>query len=170
MKLHLGLCAALAALPLSACVSMSRSEAVAPLAADMARSSRVTEIRVNRSSELKVTPQFDEIFTAHVKAKLDACATGSRALRLEADLERFDKANPVVTAVVAGSNVLRSTARLVDIATGQVVAEYKVGKTVVGGRFAVVVMGEAEEQLSDAFGDELCAQAFTPAAVATATN
>jgi hypothetical protein len=162
MKLHLAL--PLAAVALSGCVSMSRSEAVTPLPADLAEGSRVTEIRLTRSDELKVTPQFDDIFKSHVQAKLDACATGPRPLRLEAELERLDKANPVVTAVVAGSNVLRGSARLVDVATGQVVADYKVGKTIVGGRFAVVVMGEAEEQLSDAFGEELCNQAFSPPA------
>jgi hypothetical protein len=156
--------AALLALSLSACVSMSRSEAVAPLPPDIAANSRVAEIRLTRSQDLKVTDQFDDIFKSRVQAKLDACAKGARPLRLEAELDRLDKANPVVTAVVAGSNVLRGSARLVDVETGRVVADYKVGKTIVGGRFAVVVMGEAEEQLSDAFGDELCKQAFAPAA------
>lgn len=165
MKLHLAVLV-LAAAGLSGCVSMSRSEAVAPLPADIASNSRVSEIRLTRSADLKVTPEFDDIFKSRVQAKLDACAKGARPLRLEAELERVDKANPVVTAVVAGSNVLRGSARLVDVATGQVVADYKVGKTIVGGRFAVVVMGEAEEQLSDAFGDELCKQAFATAVAA----
>ncbi len=66
----------------------------------------------------------------------------------------------MLTAVVAGANVLRGTAKLVDVSTGQTVADYNVGQTVVGGRFAVVVMAEAEEQLSDGFGEELCKQAF----------
>lgn len=149
-----------AAAGLTGCVSLSRSEAVSALAPELARNARIAEVTVTRPPTLKVTPAFDGIFKERVSAKLSACAKGDRPLRLEADLERLDKANPVVTAVVAGSNVLRSTARLVDLATGQVVASYKVGKTIVGGRFAVVVMGEAEEQLSDAFGDELCAQAF----------
>jgi len=41
-----------------------------------------------------------------------------------------------------------------------VVAVYQIGHTVVGGRVAILKMGEAEEQLSDAFGQELCQQAF----------
>lgn len=163
MQLRLAL-VVVAAVALCGCVSLSRSEALAPLPEELARSGRVTEIRLIRADELKVTDGFDDIFRSRVQAKLDACATGERPLRLEAELERLDKANPVVTAVVAGSNVLRGSARLVDVATGQVVADYKVGKTIVGGRFAVVVMGEAEEQLSDAFGEELCEQAFAPAA------
>lgn len=162
MQLRLAL--AIAAVALSGCVSISRSEAVSPLAAELAGGSRVSEIRLTRADALKVTDEFDDIFRSRVKARLDACATGQRALRLEAELERLDKANPVVTAVVAGSNVLRGSARLVDVETGETVADYKVGKTIVGSRFAVVVMGEAEEQLSDAFGEELCKQAFAPAA------
>lgn len=152
---------AVAAFSLAGCVSMSRSEAVSPLSSDWASSGRVTEITLTKA-ELKVTPEFDGIFQSRVKAKLDACAKGTRPLRLEAKIDRLDKANPVITTVVAGANVLRGEARLVDVSTGKVVADYKVGKTVVGGRFAIVVMGEAEEQLSDAFGDELCKQAFAP--------
>lgn len=154
--------AALATLALGGCVSVSRSEAVSPLAADWARNARVESVTVSRGAELKVTPGFDDIFKTHVQSKLNSCATGSRPLRLEATLDRLDKANPVLTTVVAGANVLRGSAKLVDVQTGQVVADYKVGKTIVGGRFAIVVMGQAEEQLSDAFGDELCKQAFTP--------
>jgi hypothetical protein len=154
------LLAALSALALSGCMSLSRSSAVAPLSPDLVADGRVVEIVLTRSPDLKVSPQFDDLFKSHVQAKLDGCAKGARPLRLEATIERFDKANPVLTAVVAGSNVLRGAARLVDRNTGQPVADYKVGATVIGGRFAVVVMAEAEEQLSDAFGEELCKQAF----------
>ena len=62
--------------------------------------------------------------------------------------------------VIVGANVLRGSARLVDPSTGQLVGEYEIGQTVIGGRIAVVEMAEAEEQMSDAFGEELCEQAF----------
>jgi hypothetical protein len=156
------LLAAPLALLLTGCVSLSRSETMAPMAADWVHNGRVNEIVMTHAPGLKLTPQFEAIFRAHVQAKLEACAKGARPLRLEARIERLDKANPVLTAVVAGANVLRGSARLVDATSGRVVADYKVGKTVVGGRFAVVVMAEAEEQLSDAFGEELCKQAFAP--------
>jgi hypothetical protein len=157
------------ALTLAGCMTMSRSAVVAPMSADQARDGRISEIVLTRSPDLKVTPKFDEVFKSHVQAKVDGCFKGSRPLRLEAKVDRFDKANPVLTAVVAGANVLRGSARLVDVATGQQVADYTVGSTIVGGRFAVVVMAEAEEQLSDSFGDELCKQAF-PKAAATAAK
>jgi hypothetical protein len=152
----------LLALSLSACVGMSRSQAVAPLAVDWARDSHVESITLQHAG-LKVRPAFDAIFQQRVKAKLDRCARGGRPLRLEARLDRLDKAHPLAAVLVGGANVLRGSARLVDVATGQVVGDYKVGKTIVGSRFAILVMAEAEEQLSDAFGDELCKQAFAPA-------
>ncbi len=125
-----------------------------------AKGARVTEVTLARSTELKVTPEFDSIFKQRVQAKLNDCATGQRPLRLEAAIDRLDKANPALTTLVAGANVLRGTAKLVDPATGQTVGDYRIGQTVVGGRFAIIKMGQAEEQMSDGFGDELCVKAF----------
>lgn len=152
----------LAAISLGGCVSLSRSETVSDLGADWRGNVRVGEVRLTRDPDLKVTEGFDALFINHVKAKLDACATGARPVRVEASLTRFDKANPAMTVLVAGANVLRGEARLVDVATGKVVADYAIGKTIVGSRLAVIKMGEAEEQMSDAFGEELCAKAFDP--------
>jgi len=155
---------ALILLPLAAllagCVSLSRSEVVDPISAEAAAGGRIEAVTLRRDAALKVTPGFDDLFRSRVKAKTDACATGTRPLRLEASLQRFDKGNPVLIAVAAGANVLRGEARLVDVATGRTVGTYRIGKTIVGGRFAVITMGQAEEQLSDAFGEELCSEAF----------
>lgn len=145
------------------CVSLSRSAAVDELPADWRTQARISDVRLTRG-DLKVTDGFDALFKQRVQAKLDGCAKGRRPLRLEVKLDRFDKANPAMTALVGGANVLRSQARLVDVRTGRTVGDYAIGKTIVGSRLAVIKMGEAEEQLSDAFGEELCAQAF-PAAV-----
>ena len=154
---------------LGGCVSLSRSAPVAPIPADLAADGRVEEIVVD-TGNLGVSPEFEAIFRQRVKATLDGCATGARPLRLEAKIDRLSKTNSVVTAVLAGANVLRGTARLQDVETGAFAGEYQIGQTVVGGRVAVIVMAQAEEQMSDAFGDELCKQAFarTPAANAAA--
>ena len=154
------LLAAGCSLALAGCMHMSRSATVTALPAGDAAQLKVTEIKLAVGEGVKVSPKFEHTFRQHVQAKLDACATGQRAVRLEAQVDRLDKANPVLTAVVAGANVLRGSAKLVDVASGQTLADYTVGQTVVGGRVAVVVMAEAEEQLSDGFGDELCKQIF----------
>ena len=148
---------------LSGCMSLSRSSAVTPMAAGEANHLKVTEIKLTVSDAVKVSPKFDGIFREHVQAKLDKCLAGDRPVRLEAKVDRLDKSNAVMTAIVAGANVLRGSARLVDVGSGAVVADYQVGQTVVGRSVAVVVMAKAEEQLSDGFGDELCRQAFPSA-------
>nr|MEA2799361.1 hypothetical protein [Phenylobacterium sp.] len=154
------LLAAGAALLLSGCMSLSRSSTVTALPTGDASRLRVSEIKLTVADRVKVSPKFEEIFREHVQAKLDACAKGDRPVRLEAKVDRLDKSNAVMTAIVAGANVLRGSARLVDVGSGAVVADYHVGQTVVGRSVAVVVMAKAEEQLSDGFGDELCKQAF----------
>lgn len=146
----------------AACVSMSNSSPVASLPADIAANGRVDEITISHG-DIPVSEGFDALFKSRVKAKLDACAKGTRPLRVEASVERFARTNPVVTAVAAGRNVIRGEARLVDIATGEEVGSYVIGQTVVGGKLGVVAMGAAETQLSDAFGTELCNQAFKAA-------
>jgi hypothetical protein len=154
------LLAAGCAVVLSGCMTMSRSAAVTALPASDASQLRVSEIKLTVKEGVKVSPEFDEIFRSHVQAKLNACATGARPVRLEATVERLDKSNVVMTAVIAGANVLRGTAKLVDIGTGETLADYTVGQTVVGRSVAVVVMAKAEEQLSDGYGAELCKLAF----------
>jgi hypothetical protein len=148
-------------LALGGCANLSRSSTAAPLAPELARNSRVDEV-VLASAPASVSPEFEAIFRLRVKKKLDECATGDRPLRLEASVERLTRTNPVMTAVLAGANVLRGSARLVDVETSAPAGEFQIGRTVVGARMGAIVMAQAEEQLSDAFGDELCKQAFPP--------
>lgn len=155
---HAVLIAACAGLVAAGCVNLSRSQAVAPLSD--AAGYRVGEVRLQLEDGITATPEFATIFRDRVQAELNECATGSRPLRVEASVSRLDRANPVQVALLGGANVLRGDARLVDPATGRTVGEYQIGRTVVGARFAVFEMAESEEQLSEAFGQELCDQAF----------
>lgn len=156
----LPLAVGLVAVPLSGCLSMSRSEAVAPIDASVAQGARVTEVRLTTEDQVTVRPEFQGIFRERVQTRLNACATGARPLRLDAEITRLDRANPAQVMLIGGANVLRGNARLVDPATGEVVGEYEIGKTIIGGRWSIFQMAESEEQLSDAFGAELCEQAF----------
>jgi hypothetical protein len=155
------LLAAVAAVPLSACVNLSRSAPVTPIAA--ADSYRVSEVRLAVEPEIETTDEFAGIFAERVQTELNGCADGARPLRLEASISRFDRANPVQVALIGGANVLRGHARLVEPASGRVVGEYEIGRTVIGARVAAFEMAESEEQLSTAFGRELCEQAFPEA-------
>jgi hypothetical protein len=146
---------------LSGCLSMSRSSTESPLPADIARDGRVDVVSVDYAPVMqKVGADFPTIFTAQVKAKLDACARGSRPLRLDASVTQYFRTHPLFTAAVAGRNRIRGVAVLTDLQTGRVVGRYRIGKTIVGSRLGVVFMGPAQTQLSAAFGDEVCRQAF----------
>ena len=147
---------AVGSLLLAGCVSTSNSAAVSDLPANWRADSRIEGVTLQRSPDLKVSPDFDALFTARVQARVATCATGSRALRLEARLDKLTKANPFVTAVLLGQNKVRGTARLVDLATGQVIGEYSIGRTVTGSRLGAIAMAGAEEQKRDGFGAERC--------------
>ena len=149
-----------AAALLAGCVNLSRTAAVTPARPEVVRDAHVARI-VLTAREIGARPEFEAIFLQRVKAKLDQCAKGSTPLRLEAALDRVEKTNPVVTALLFGANVLRGAATLVREDTGEVVGQYQIGRTVVGRGPAVIQMAEAEEQLSDAYGEELCKAAFT---------
>lgn len=149
------------AVPMTACVNLSRSAPVTPIAA--AEGYRVSEVRLAVEPEIETTGEFVSIFSERVQAELSACADGTTPLRLEAEITRLDRANPVQVALIGGANVLRGNARLVDPASGRVVGEYEIGRTVIGARVAAFEMAESEEQLSTAFGRELCEQAFPEA-------
>lgn len=152
--------AAAASAALAGCISTSSSEAVSGLPSNWSSDSRIESVVLQRDPELNVSAEFDDLFRERVKAGLDRCAAGSRPLRMEARLDKLTKANPFVTAILFGQNKVRGTARLVDVATGQMVGEYRIARTVTGSRVGVIAMAEAEEQLSDGFAAEICRQAF----------
>ena len=157
------LLAAAACAALAGCISTSSSEAISGLPSNWRADSRIESVSLQRDPALQVSPEFDALFAERVKAGVDKCATGTRPLRLEARLDKLTKANPFVTAILFGQNKVRGTARLVDVATGQVVGEYRIGRTVTGSRVGVIAMAQAEEQLSDGFAAEVCRQAFEAA-------
>ncbi len=150
---------------LGGCVTKSKSAVIAPLAATWVENGRVDEIVFDGGGIEGVSPAFAQTFQTNVKAKLDACAKGGRPLKLEASIRRLDKANKAMVIVLGGGkSAVRGHAKLIDPATGATVGEYDIGQNVVGARPAMLVMLNAEQTLSKAFGDELCARAFKPAA------
>jgi hypothetical protein len=152
---------ACAAFALGGCVSMSRSSAELAAPLDVAREGRVEVVNLDYATVMqKVGGDFATIFTAQVKKQLDRCATGSRPLRLDASVTQYFRTHPLFTAALVGRNRIRGTAVLTDVQTGRVVGRYRIGKTIIGGRFGIVAMGPAQTQLSAAFGDEVCRQAF----------
>lgn len=150
---------ALALLMLPGCVSLSRSHVDQAMSKDLRLQGRVTQVRLT-SGPKDVSGEFPRVFEQRVADKLRACTDGDRPLRLEADVTVVDKANPLVTVVLADANRVRGDVVLYDATTNRPVGRYRIGRTIVGSRFGLIQMAEAEEQLSDAFGKEVCDKVF----------
>ena len=149
-----------AALTVSACASGSGSSAIQPLPADLAANARVAGVSVVGIPQDRVSGEFQTVFQSRVQSQLNKCAAGTEPLTVEISLDSFDRANPAMTWLIADQNEIAGIARLTD-ASGNLVGEYLIKRTfVASGLVGIALMAQAEEQMSDAFGEELCKQAF----------
>ena len=145
---------------LSACSSAGGTSVTTPLPSALVHSTRVASVALNGAPAEGVSETFTETFQSGVQAKLNECATGSTPLTLEVTLTMFDKANPAMTWLLADANRISGTARLRD-GSGTVVAEYQISRQfAASGLIGIAMMANAENQMSEAFGAEVCKQAF----------
>lgn len=148
------------ALLLGACASGNGTAAIQALPSSLAAGARVASVNVSNVPQTGVSADFESVFESSVQNKLNACAQGSEPLTLDVSLDGFDRANPTMTWLLADQNAIAGTARLKN-AAGAVVGEYRIRRTfTASGLIGVAMMSQAEDQMSQAFGDELCKQAF----------
>lgn len=163
MKLYIGV-AALAACALSGCVTSSSGDTIKALSPERARTASIGEV-VLSAAPTTVSTEFASLFDRLVTEEVGKCATGTQPLRLDIRLTELKAANPAMAYLVGDSNVIRGTAVLVDPATGETVGDYEITRSSGGGGLiAAINMAQAEEQMSRAFGQELCKRAFSDAA------
>ncbi len=149
-----------AVLILAACSSAGGTSVVTPLPSALVQSTRVASVGLYGAPAQSVSENFAETFQSGVQAKLDECATGTTPLTLEVNLTMFDKANPAMTWLLADANRISGTARLRN-ASGTVVGEYQISRQfAASGLIGIAMMANAETQMSEAFGAEVCKQAF----------
>jgi len=149
-----------AALMVSACASGSGSSVIQPLPADLVSNARIASVSVIGIPEQGVSDEFETIFETRVQSQLNECAGGTQPLTVEISLDTFDRANPAMTWLIADQNEIAGIARLSD-ASGNLVGEYLIKRAfVASGLVGIALMAQAEEQMSNAFGEELCKQAF----------
>lgn len=142
------------------CSTSGGSGALSPLPQALASDARVTEVRVSSFPRQGVSSEFARVLRQGVRKKVEACADGTAPVTLDVSLDSFEKANPLMVGFLYGSNRIRGTARLID-QSGQVVGEYRIQRAYSShGAVGVAMMAQAEEQMSAAFGDEVCKQAF----------
>lgn len=145
---------------LAACVSSGGGDTVKPLASDISSNAFVSQIEL-RTPPANASPTFQHTFVRSVSDKLKTCAKGSRPLKLVVEISEFKKANAAATFLVGSSNNIRGSAKFEDPATSEVLADFDIHRSVGGGGLvAMAAMAQAEEQMSNAFGDELCKKAF----------
>lgn len=151
----------LLALPmLSACVSSGGADTLKAIPSDVASSAFVSEVVLN-TPPADASDTFKTVFVSKVSDRLKGCAMGNRPLRLVVDITEFKRANAAATMLVGSSNRIRGSAKLYDPATNALVADYDVNRSVGGGGLiAMAAMSQAEEQMANAFGEEVCKRAF----------
>jgi hypothetical protein len=150
---------ATAAVALGACASGSNT-AIQRLSADVASSARVTDVQVV-SAPADVGPTFKGIMKAKLETTLAGCAVGGRPLRLEASIDHLKKANPAMTWLLADSNSISGSVKLVDPATNEVLGSYSINRSfAASGLIGVAMTSDPENQMSEAFSGEVCKAVF----------
>jgi hypothetical protein len=145
---------------LAGCESARGSTVIQPLAGPLASSARVTSVRFTGQQAQGVGDQFRARFARAVQNRLDDCARGEVPLSLEVTVDDFEGANPGLALLFPNQSRISGTARLRD-ASGAVVGQYRIERSLtVGGLAGALMASQALDNMSSAFGDEVCKKAF----------
>lgn len=153
------LAAACAALATTACASVTGVE---PLRLDpaLAASSRIDVIHMSRGWVV-TEEDFSDTFVTAVREHTDRCARGDRKLNLRLHVDEVHRAERLETIRHGGRHSLAAIAELVDPATRVVVGRYPIAVSVDAGTPLAALLADRQLLVSDAFGAELCRQAFS---------
>ena len=154
--------AALCATPLltTGCVSYGGADAIHSIASNVSAHAFVSDVVVT-DAPTSVRPEFKAVFAARALAKLQTCAQGDKPLRLEATIADFHQSNGAKAYLLGDANRIRGVAKLIDVSDGSTVGDYDINRSVGGGGLLpAIAMSHAQEQMSDAFAEEVCKQAF----------
>lgn len=148
------------AVSLAACAGAGGTT-LTPLPAELASTARIGTIALLAAPEGQVSAEFEQVFQTGMAEALGECATGDTPLNLEVNLHQFERANPAMTWLLADSNNIAGTVRVIDPSSGAAVGEYEISRSFsASGLLGVALMSQAEEQMSKMFGEELCKRAF----------
>ena len=149
-----------AAALLGACAPMTVGGPPMPLAPDYVRDAGVDTIYMS-SDWLRSEEDFSDTFTDEVREEITLCASGPRRLDLRLHVDDFRRGSRVDEVLRGGSaQQLTGLAEFVDRASGAVVGRYPISvSTRIEGRLAAAV-ADRQMVVSEAFGRELCRQAF----------
>lgn len=161
--MHIRHAALIGALMLAGCETAGGSAPIQPLPRELQTGARVASVNLAEAPTTGVSTGFETLFETAVQTRLNACAQGAEPLTLEVTLDGFDRANPAMTWLIGDENRIAGIARLTD-RSGALVGEYRIQRAfLASGLIGIALTAQAEDQMSAAFGDELCKQAFPTA-------
>ncbi|WP_296819022.1 hypothetical protein [Brevundimonas sp.] len=153
---------AVAGLLLCACQTSTGSAPVSPLPAALAGGSHISAVQLQNAPQ-GVSTTFRSEFEEGLLTRLGRCATGSTPLTVSVTLDGYNAANPALALFAPSTSQISGVARVLD-AEGIEVGRYRIRRTfTMGGIGGAIAATGAESTMIDAFGDELCEQAFEPA-------
>ena len=145
---------------LSACVSSGGGDAIRPLASSISRDAYVARVTVTEAPST-ARPEFKTVFADRSAQKLRTCAHGSRPLWLNVAVSEFHQSNGAKAYLLGDANRIKAVAKLIDPDTGAVLGDFDINRSVGGGGLLpAIAMSHGQEQMADAFADELCKRAF----------
>lgn len=145
---------------LAGCESARGSSVIQPLATHLVSGARVTSVQFTGRQAQGVGDQFRSQFSRVVQNRLNDCARGETPLTLDVTVDNFEGANPGLALLFPSQSRISGTARLRD-ASGTVVGQYRIERSLtVGGLAGALMASQALDNMSGAFGDEVCKKAF----------
>lgn len=148
-----------AAFLLVGCQSSTGSATLTALPQVVRADARVVTIALQNTPQ-GTSSAFEAVFAERVQSRLSDCAAGTRSLKLEVTLDGWSAANPALALFAPAQSQISGVARLLDD-SGAVVGVYRIRRSfTMGGVGGMVMATGAETHMSNAFGEELCKQAF----------
>jgi hypothetical protein len=145
---------------LTGCHTYGSSETIKPLPGDLIKASSISDIEI-KALPPDASPDFRDKLNTALLTETKKCATGAHPLKLSVSIGRLTGQNVALTLLVGDSEDIKGSAQLIEPASGTVVGDYDINKSVGGGGvIAAVGMAGGEAKLADAFASEICKQAF----------
>ena len=145
---------------LTGCHTYGSSEAIKSLPSDLIAAANVSDIEI-KALPPDISPEFSQKLNTALFTETKRCATGGHPLKLSVSIGRVTTENAAQTILVGDSEDIKGSAQLIEPASGTVVGDYDINKSIGGGGvFAAIGMAGGEAKLANAFAHELCQQAF----------
>jgi hypothetical protein len=150
-----------AAFGLGACAPVATGGPPLALPAALMDTARAGSITVS-SDWLRSEDDFTDTFTDELRQELARCAVGTYPLDVRVHLDRLHRDGRLdVLLTGEGMHTLSGLVEFVDPARGgRVVGRYPVSVGVQAGGRVAGLLGDRQMMVSEAFGRDLCTQAF----------